>query len=178
MHMSTFVHDGKEGHIQKITPFARINHNYHYVVPEKHLALEGSRISQESSLSNVTTPIYSAPPPIDCESLEYQHQYNMVNHNLKIFSFFVLILLVGIFGMTFIGLSVDLKLKFVTQFIEGNTENGSENKVELSVQPDLSLNLTAHQKTSSSSAPYLEAAGIAEKTGSQTWNLNPWIRDW
>ena len=77
----------------------------------------------------------------------------------------MLILLAGIFGMTFIGLSVDLKFNFVTPFIEGNTENGSKNKVELGVQPDLSLNLAAHLKTSSSSAPDLEVADIAENTG-------------
>ena len=176
--MSTFVNDGEEGQVQRITPFAGINLNYRYVLPEKHLALGGSRILKESSFSNVSTRRYPAPPPTDCENLEYQQQYQRVNHNLEIFSFFMLILLAGILGVTTISLCVDLKLNFVTQFIEGNTENGSENKVELSVQPDLTLNLTVHHKTSSSPVPDLEVADIAKNTGSRTWNLNPFIRDW
>ena len=80
--------------------------------------------------------------------------------------------------MTVISLCVDLKLSFVVKFIEGKAESGSENRMELSVQPDLSLNLSVHHKTSSSSAPDLEVADIAENTGLRTWNLNPWIRDW
>ena len=139
---------------------------------------------QESSFSNVTTPPYPGPPPIDCENLEYQRQYKLVNRkvklvnpNVKLFGFFGLILLAAILGVAIFSLCVDLKLSFAIQFIEGNPESGSENKVELSVQPDLALNLTVHHKTSSSSAPELEVADIAEDTGSRTWNLAPCIRD-
>ena len=115
------------------------------------------------------------PTPIDCETIVYQK----VNRNLKLLGFFQLVLLTGILAVAVVHLCVDLKV-IVTPSMEGNDNNGSGGKVALNFQSDLVLNLTVHDKVSSTPEPELETAGVTESTGSCTWNLRvgkhyPWM---
>lgn len=71
--MSQFKVNNEEGEIVHITPYAGIQHNYCYVLPQKYIDLErgGSNVQSEISFSDVSTLTYLAPPPIDCETIEY-----------------------------------------------------------------------------------------------------------
>ena len=135
---------------------------------------------QETSYINATTPTYSPQtPPIDCESLEYQRQYKLVNlkvkkinRNIILIGFFGLVHLAAILSLGIFCLMVDLKIHFANP-----SRSGSENEVVLGVQPDLPLNLVVHSETSTSSAPEVTIDSMAEDSGKQIWNLSLWLRD-
>ena len=109
--MSQFKVKDEEEEKVRITPYTGIQSNHHYVLPQKYIDVErgGSNIVRESSFSDTSIPNYMPSSPIDCETIEYQKQYQRLNRNLKLSSIFQLVLLIGILDVTTVDLCVDLK---------------------------------------------------------------------